>query len=296
MLSRLISTKLVNVFKPHNGLLGAIARRPTGGNARLRVDIHGYEGDYSFVAEFNSRSRTNFTSCDTRHLKPYSRSPTFLPTKEVISFIRDIVARYGVGDTAVDDTYRDLCHDLDLNTHDESDLEERAKWALDEIENLCCGTFDYNGGQVVFKEKRSQENHSNTMIAEGHRKLGVLHRLLENQVLSPSVSGPLFWDEPEANLNPKLMNLVVRILLELARLGQQVILTTHNYVLMKELEIERRDSDSIKYHALYRKTGNGRIMHSSASDYAQLSQNSIADTFSSLYDRDLEKSVARMEQ
>jgi len=48
-----------------------------------------------------------------------------------------------------------------------------------------------------------------TLVAEGYRKLGLLWLLIQNgSLLNGSV---LFWDEPETNLNPKLLETVVRI-------------------------------------------------------------------------------------
>src|SRR5680860_955616 len=79
--------------------------------------------------------------------------------------------------------------------------------------------------------------YASSMTAEGFRKVGILHRLLCNGTLNPGVSGPLFWDEPESNLNPKLMKLLVQILLELTRNGQQIILATHDYVLLKWFDL-----------------------------------------------------------
>ena len=53
------------------------------------------------------------------------------------------------------------------------------------------------------------------MAAEGIRKLGILQLLLENKQLNPSVPCTLFWDEPETNMNPKLVKLLVEVLLGL---------------------------------------------------------------------------------
>lgn len=47
----------------------------------------------------------------------------------------------------------------------------------------------------------------------------------------------LFWDEPEANLNPALMGDVIEVVLALQRLGVQVFMSTHNYVMLKELDL-----------------------------------------------------------
>ncbi len=76
------------------------------------------------------------------------------------------------------------------------------------------------------------------MVAEGMRKFGTLQRLLNNGSLTPQST--LFWDEPEANLNPALLKKLAAVLAVLARQGFQIILATHSLFLMKELHILSR--------------------------------------------------------
>ena len=47
----------------------------------------------------------------------------------------------------------------------------------------------------------------------------------------------LLWDEPEANLNPKVIVKVAEMLFALGNQGVQIILATHSLFLMRELEI-----------------------------------------------------------
>lgn len=61
-------------------------------------------------------------------------------------------------------------------------------------------------------------------MAEGIRKLGMLAYLVTNGSLSEN--GFLFWDEPEANMNPKLTRLTGEVVLGLARSGVQTVLAT----------------------------------------------------------------------
>ena len=129
------------------------------------------------------------------------------------------------------------------------------------------------------------------MMAEGFRKFGVLQRLLQNCSLVPGVTGSLFWDEPESNLNPQLMKLLVQTMLELSRSGQQIILATHDYVLLKwfDLLVNTDAGDHIRFHSLSRENGDVRVQ--SADDYRQLNSNAIANTFSDLYDEEIKRSL-----
>jgi ABC-type polar amino acid transport system ATPase subunit len=99
-----------------------------------------------------------------------------------------------------------------------------------------------------------------------------------------------FWDEPETNLNPRVIGTLVEVLLELQRLGVQILLATHDYVVLKELDLRTKKSDNVRFHALYR-DASGTIQHSSTDDYLQIHPNAIADTFLELYDRDVKREL-----
>lgn len=107
---------------------------------------------------------------------------------------------------------------------------------------------------------------------------GCLYSLLKRRLF--------FWDEPEANLNPKLASKVVKILLELQRMGTQVFIATHDYVLLKELELESdSNKDDILYHALH--IEDGRIDCQTVSAINEINHNAIRDTFDSLLVRSI---------
>ena len=127
------------------------------------------------------------------------------------------------------------------------------------------------------------------LSAEGYRKLGILYRLMQTGRINPGVSGPLFWDEPEANLNPSLMKDVVTVLLELARAGQQVFVATHDYVILKWIDLLTQEVDDVRYHSLDR--GETGVTLNSTADYLQIHPNAIDDTFAELVDKDVEESM-----
>jgi len=60
-----------------------------------------------------------------------------------------------------------------------------------------------------------------TLVAEGIRKLALLWLLVTNGVLDKEAT--LYWDEPETNLNPSMIPLVVEVILELEKLGVDYI-------------------------------------------------------------------------
>ena len=131
------------------------------------------------------------------------------------------------------------------------------------------------------------------MTAEGYRKIGVLHRLLCNGSISPGKTGALLWDEPESNLNPKLMKKLVQVLLELSRNGQQIILATHDYVLLKWLDLlmDKGKEDHIRFHAIYQDPVTQKMCVESADSYALISKTAISDTFAELFDEDMARAL-----
>ena len=159
-----------------------------------------------------------------------------------------------------------------------------------EIEGICGGRFIfYGGGKVTFKTENAE--YSANSIAEGFRKAGILSRLLETGAIQPGVSGPLFWDEPESNLNPKLMKLLVQILLELSRNGQQIILATHDYVLLKwfDLLMDEGKDDQVRFHVLT-ETDSG-VSVDITDSYQSIPEHAISNTFSELYNEDIKRSL-----
>jgi predicted ATPase len=73
------------------------------------------------------------------------------------------------------------------------------------------------------------------LVAEGIRKLAMLAQLIAVGALEKG--GYLFWDEPEANINPRLVKVIARVILQLASAGIQIFIATHSYFLLKELDI-----------------------------------------------------------
>ena len=133
-----------------------------------------------------------------------------------------------------------------------------------------------------------------TLLAEGLRKLGLLWLLIRNGALKPGAV--LFWDEPETNLNPKLYGVVIEVLLELQRLGVQVFLATHDYVILKELDLQAIEGDKVAFHSLYRSEETGEVACHTTSSFLQIHPNAIAEAFDSIYDRDVRRALGGIVQ
>lgn len=283
-----LTAKLLRLFMPLDDKLGKMHHQGATDQASLFVQ---FAQEKKIAATFFNNSRA-LAIQDRTNYEQYQAEAVFIPTKEVLSFMKGFNSLYEKYGLSFDQTYQDICLLLDLPEIRPETLQEKSKWAMEEIASICGGRFIfYGGGKVTFKTE-SAEFSANAM-AEGFRKAGMLSRLLETGAIQPGVSGPLFWDEPEANLNPKLMELLVKILLELSRRGQQIILATHDYVLLKwfDLLMDKGKADHVRYHVLFR-GGNG-VESDSAKSYQELNTNSIAETFGDLYDKEIGRALGR---
>lgn len=160
--------------------------------------------------------------------------PLFIPAKEVLTlaWISRLEERYKL---PIDATYLNLLSSL--RPLPLKQPEQAAAEALAILEKLIGGTIEQSGDRFYLLPKEGRPVEMN-LIAEGIRKFAILSQLLANGKLTPSAT--LFWDEPEANLNPALLRKLAAILAELARQGFQIILATHSMSLLKEFHILSR--------------------------------------------------------
>jgi len=274
-----LTAKLLRLFMPLDDKLGKLRRQGVAENAQIGAS---FVADKKITASFHTNSKSLAIQENVNYDK-YHDEAVFIPTKEVLSFMKGFNSLYEKYGLSFDQTYQDICLLLDLPEVRSETLHEKSKWAMTEIEGICGGHFVfYGGGKVTFKTENTE--YSANAMAEGFRKAGMLARLLETGAIQPGISGPLFWDEPEANLNPKLMELLVQILLELSRNGQQIILATHNYVLLKwfDLLMDKDEEDHVRFHALYRDPESHEIRIDSTDEYQEITRNPISEAFNNL--------------
>lgn len=308
-----LARKLCRLYHPLSGQVGELRRAGTRGESILTAAFASGQG---VTVRFSGAAKqAKVTSGAGGNVA----AAIFIPTKEVLSLVRGLTAEQPDQATIArifDDGYLDLARQLIQEGADDLDakvqLDPRFASIVPRLANLIGGRYELHEGRFCFQageyvERRGQSSSaekapqsfqdselqfvpaksrlvSSTMTAEGFRKIGVLQRLLGNGSLNPGTAGPLLWDEPESNLNPKLMKDLVLALLELARNGQQIILATHDYVLLKwfDLLIDKGKGDQVRFHVLSREAETGQVRRDSMDDYRAIEPNAIADTFNEL--------------
>ncbi|MBC8083952.1 MAG: AAA family ATPase [Hymenobacter sp.] len=177
-------------------------------------------------------------------------SPVFIPAKEVLT-MGWLLPMYALREVPIDQTYPDLLRLLPVLPL--KSPEPAVAGILKRLHEIIGGKVEEEGGRYYLAAPDQPRMEMN-MVAEGMRKFATLYKLLANGTLTPETT--LFWDEPEANLNPALLKEMAAVLAELARAGFQIILATHSLFLLKELHIlSQKEKTPVRYFGLSTEAG-----------------------------------------
>lgn len=283
---RAVGAKLRGVFNPYQGRIGRLVRRKNK-SASTSVSVR-RKGGARLLFSFSNHAQASddIKVIGRRAWAEDEIESAYIPVKEMLAHAPGFLALAAKREVAFEEVYIDLLKRAFLPKL-KGPTDQKRKKLLDELQKAIEGKVFAKGEHFFLKSKQGDLEFS--LLAEGVRKLALVWLLIQNgTLLSGSV---LFWDEPEANLNPSLMGQVVEIILELQRLGVQVFLTTHNYVLLKEFDLRKKPADAIRYISLFRQRG-GPVLSRAADEYSSIDPNVISDTMNRLYDEELKRDFA----
>ncbi|MFN3631066.1 MAG: AAA family ATPase [Casimicrobiaceae bacterium] len=218
-LERAYADKLVRVLRPES--LGRLVKRKQG---RGRCEI-GFATNAKTQVEVRQSPETVL-----------ELSPVYLPTRELITLCPWFLNLYDNFHLEFEETWRDTVSLLGAPSV-RGPREKRAAELLGPLEGALGGkvVMDPKNGRF-FLQVPGEGLMEMPLVAEGLRKVAMLARLISTGTLLDK--GYLFWDEPEANLNPKLVRVIARSIVDLAAQGNQVFVATHSVFLLREFEIE----------------------------------------------------------
>ncbi len=208
----------------------------------------------------------------------------YIPAKDMLANAPGFRSLYAVREIHFEETYQDILDRAYLPAL-RNPTEYVSAQTLDRLEADLGGKVVLHGEEFFLSGEQGEIEF--TLLAEGLRKLGLLWLLIRNGSLRPGAV--LFWDEPETNLNPKLYGVVIDVLLELQRLGVQIFLATHDYVILRELDLQAQEGDKVAFHSLYHEEG--QIRCHSTDKYLETHPNAIMEAFDSIYDREIKRSL-----
>ncbi len=291
-----ISGLLLQFFKPEQ--LGQLVNSKSGDDKlTFSVQIEGKTFGLE-ISESNNYS-----------VKPHSNilpktSSRFIPAIEMLTLFEGFTAAYENRESAFDHTYYLGAKALDPSPLKGKRLDEAYKlseplyrtqvmkvlkqsgkfyivFGPPQVNGL---DFEKNYGQPGFKFETSKFEAS--LVAEGIKKIGQLMYLIKNGSITKDTI--LFWDEPEAHLNPRYITIVADFLLSLAASGMQIFVATHDYLLSHRLSLaaEYRDQQpntpDSRFFGLS-KGEDGTIVES-GDTLVDIENNPILDEFARFYD------------
>ena len=230
-LQKAYAEKLVGVFRPD--ALGRLVKRKQG-NDRCEVKLDMHDASQTCALSFATGAKTA-VQVDMAPVSERYQPPAFIPTRELVTLCPWFVSLYDNYHLRFEESWRDTVSLLGA---------PRLKGARAEhVASLLAPIEEAMGGRVVVDSATGEfylnipgeGNMEMPLVAEGLRKLAMLARLISTGVLLEK--GYLLWDEPETNLNPKLIKVLARSILTLCQQGIQVFIATHSLFLMRELEM-----------------------------------------------------------
>lgn len=230
VLEKAYADKLVKVMRPES--LGRLVKRKQGRD-RCEIELTMKNKHQSSAIGFATNAKSLVEVIQMPEVLPLS--PVYLPTRELVTLCPWFVPLYDNYHLEFEETWRDTVSLLGAPSV-KGPRETKAARLLEPLEKAIGGRVmvDSNSGRF-YLQILGEGSMEMPLVAEGLRKLAMLARLISSGVLLEQ--GYLFWDEPETNLNPKLIKTIAESIVHLAAQGIQVFIATHSLFLLRELEI-----------------------------------------------------------
>ncbi|GHT19064.1 ATP-binding protein [Bacteroidia bacterium] len=265
------ASKLMNYFKPDN--LGNLVQKTWSG-ATIHLSYNNEELEYSL----SSTSKSSITiKKDAKWEKIQS---LYIPPREMFSLFEGFIGLTEKREISFDETYIAFAKALNVPLL-KADYKNPLQSAIDILENeLHFKVIQQNGRFYIKTANETLEAH---LVAEGFRKLAsIMYLILNGELKENSI---LFWDEPEANLNPALINVVAKFILELERHGIQIFIATHDYLLTHILSLNSEyKKTEAKFFCLLKNSESEQISVEEGDTLTSIENNPILDEYAAYYD------------
>jgi ABC-type transport system involved in cytochrome c biogenesis ATPase subunit len=231
----LLANKLLWTFQPDNFELGKLVNRSSKVPFDVKFSLQQQDLSFGFVKTTSKTIR----DCTSPNANFTTFNAVYLPPKEVLSAMDAIDAIDAIDATSkqlqipgFDHTYIDLIDALRLPVST-GDIDPNLEKALTLLQSVTGGgDIKQEKGEFVFT--RGREKYGLRSVAEGIRRISVLSHLIRNRTIK--TGSVLFMDEPETNLHPNAIVVLVEMLHLMAKAGVQIYLATHSEFLLKRFE------------------------------------------------------------
>jgi predicted ATPase len=236
VLSELIVENIEAVFRGKR-LQNLISFNFNKDESHINMGLSNYNINFSITEHTSSQVKINRFSTNGSPQKIL-----FIPAKEILSNFKGFRNLWEEYIIPFDKTFYDLVKALDRPLLKDTSNIKKMNNALEDILD---GEIIQENGEFLLKRNKDGKKVFSSMMAEGLRKIGTLSYLLKNNSLNNE--SILIWDEPEANLNPRTIQEIAKLLIALENFGVQIFIATHSLFLIKEIEILKKRETKVKY-------------------------------------------------
>lgn len=240
---RAFASNLLDFFRPES--LGRLVARRHGIHPAVVSAAWGREGFVRF--SFSARNREKVSIHGRVHEMP-DASVLFLPASDILPVFPGFQACLEGRELFFDGTWLELARALNPAPLKGPYAEKTAHLA-GFLEKVLGATVVKKDNRFCFVSKKGRDRLEAALVAEGHRKLGMLAWLIRNGELRTGSS--LFWDAPDACLGHGLIVQLAGFMAELSKV-MQVTIATHSSILLQELKIlqEQEKLSLVRYFGL----------------------------------------------
>ena len=273
------SQKTTMLFRPDQSGIGRLVNRNKNGENTARVLVESDIAQIGMSFSTKTKKWDAEVKSEEKWEKQMSRTTSvFIPAKEILSNAWNLDAAVKMGNVEFDDTYLDIIAAAKIDISTDVDSVARKKY-LKILQKISNGKVTVQDDRFYLKPGTQAKLEFN-LVAEGIRKIALLWQLIKNGTLEKG--SVLFWDEPEANINPKYIPVLAELLIMLEKEGVQIFVSTHDYFLSKYIEVKREKDSDVQYISLYKDEKN-QVQCEIAKEFELLEHNTIMDTFRQLY-------------
>jgi hypothetical protein len=278
----LLAQKLLWTFQPDSFDLGKLVTRGDGNKTRIDCRLD----NENIFFSFGQSTTKQIKECSPLEYCTEPASALYIPPKEVLSALDAIYAsRKQLEIPGFDDTYIDLIDAIRVPTT-QGNIAKKLLTALDHLKTATGGgELKQEKGEFIFT--RGREKYGLRSVAEGIRKVSIISQLIRNRSIAKNTI--LFIDEPETNLHPKAIVLLVEMLYLIAESGVQIYIATHSEFLLKRFEQLARQRSEAHFMRLISLSRNeaGELGYQSCDLMDGLPENPIMQQSIALFEQDV---------
>jgi len=278
-----LASKIIRVFLPKERNIGRLVRRvKKSSSCAITITRDGKP----MTIAFTNHSKDKIECRGRWKLdEPGEGSCVFIPVKEMLANAPGFRSLYDHREVHFEEIYYDVLTRAYLPILRGPITDDRER-LLTMLQKIMKGKVVQEGEQFFLKNQQGELEF--TLLAEGIRKFALLWLLIQNGTLLKGST--LFWDEPEANINPSMIQTLVEIMLHLQSLGVQIFVATHSYVVLREFDLQSKPENQLKFFAL-NFSPSGDVIDQTGNTYSDILPNKIDDAYTGIYDKEIERAL-----